>query len=251
MLHFVTGNSGWTSVKKTATRAQKIQATLADDIVRGRIPPGEPLDEVRLAAAFGVSRTPIREALRQLEAIGLAEARPHRGAVAASISAERLDEMFAVMGELEALCARRSALHMTPLERRDLEEIQTEGGRLTAAGSIADYAEYNNRFHETIYRGAHNGFLAELTASVRQRLAPFRKAQFEGLGRLQKSHQEHDRVVRAILRGDGDTAAAEMRAHIVVVRDAVDDVVVEGARRSAPERDQASAAAGAVDLAPR
>ncbi len=230
------------SVKKTLTRTQKIQAALADDIVHGRIAPGEPLDEARLAASFGVSRTPIREAIRQLEAIGLAEARPHRGAVAARISAERLDEMFAVMGELEALCARRCALSMTPQERREIEDVQTEGARLMAAGSISDYADHNNHFHDTIYKGAHNGFLAELTLSVRQRVAPFRKAQFEGLGRLTKSQEEHDRVVRAILRGDADTAAAEMLRHIVVVRDAVDHVVAGAARRSAPVPDHASTA---------
>ncbi len=230
------------SVKKTQTRTQKITAALADDIVHGRVEPGEPLDEVRLAAAFGVSRTPIREAIRQLEAIGLAEARPHRGAVAARISAERLDEMFNVMGELEALCARRCALFMTPQERRELEDVQAEGARLTSAGSISDYAEHNNRFHDAIYKGAHNGFLAELTLSVRQRVAPFRKAQFEGLGRLIKSHEEHGRVIDAILRGDAETAAAEMLRHIVVVRDAVDDVVAAPARRNAPALDQASAA---------
>lgn len=234
-------------MKKTLTRTQKIQAKLADDIVHGRIAPGEPLDEVRLAAAFSVSRTPIREAIRQLEAIGLAEARPHRGAVAARISSERLDEMFNVMGELEALCARRCALFMMPRERRELEDVQAEGGRLTAAGSIADYAEHNNRFHDTIYKGAHNGFLAELTRSVRQRVAPFRKAQFEGLGRLVKSNQEHDRVVRAILRGDAETAAADMRTHIGVVRDAVDDVVGDATRHGALTEDYASAS-GSADL---
>jgi len=229
-------------VKKTLTRVQKIQTALADDIVHGRIAPGEPLDETRLAASFGVSRTPIREAIRQLEASGLAEARPHRGAVAARVSAERLDEMFTVMGELEALCARRSALAMTPQERRGLEAVQSEGARLTVAGSIPLYAEYNNRFHETIYSGAHNGFLAELTHSVRLRLAPFRKAQFEGPDRLSKSHEEHGRVVEAILRGDAETAASEMLRHMEVVRDAVDDVVGSPARRDAQAKGHASAA---------
>jgi DNA-binding GntR family transcriptional regulator len=232
-------------VKKNPTRARQIQAALADDIVHGRIEPGQPLDEVRLAANYGVSRTPIREAIRQLEAIGLAEARPHRGAVAARITAERLDEMFGVMAELEAICARRSAQVMTPAERRDLEAVHAEGGQLIASGSIAAYSEHNSRFHDAIYRGAHNSFLAELTLSVRQRVAPFRKAQFEGLGRLSKSHMEHDRVVKAILRGDGEAAANDMRAHIVVVRDAVDDVLPpEPARRAAS---QTSTAAGRTD----
>jgi len=233
------------SVKKALTRTQRIAAALADDILHGRIAPGQPLDETRLAATYGVSRTPIREAIRQLEAIGLAEARPHRGAVAARISAERLDEMFAVMAELEAICACRSARLMTPSERRALEATQAEGGQLLAAGSVSEYSDHNTHFHDAIYAGSHNGFLAELTLSVRQRVAPFRKAQFESLGRLSKSHLEHERVVEAILRGDGEAAAREMRAHIVVVRDAVDDVVVQPARRTAA---QASAATGSADL---
>lgn len=233
------------------TRTQQIQAALADDIVHGRIAPGQQLDETRLAATYGVSRTPIREAIRQLEAIGLAEARPHRGAVAARISSERLDEMFSVMAELEALCARWCAQLMTPAERQALEDVHADGGRLVAAGSIAGYSEHNYSFHDTIYAGSHNGFLAELALSVRQRVAPFRKAQFEGLGRLSKSHQEHGRVVEAILRGDAEGATVEMRAHIVVVRDAVDDVVAPPARRAAAAASsQASAAAGdkAADL---
>jgi len=232
-------------VKKVLTRTQQIQAALADDIVHGRIAPGQALDETRLAATYTVSRTPIREAIRQLEAIGLAEARPHRGAVVARISAERLDEMFAVMAELEAICARRSAEFMTPPERRALEAVQAEGSRLIASGSVSDYSDHNSRFHDAIYAGSHNGFLAELTLSVRQRVAPFRKAQFESLGRLSKSHLEHERVVKAILRGDGERAASEMRAHIVVVRDAVDDVVAAPARRSAA---QAGAVVGTADL---
>ena len=231
-------------IKKALTRAQQIQSALADDIVHGRIAPGEQLDEMRLAALFSVSRTPIREAIRQLEAIGLAEPRPHRGAVAATISSERLDEMFAVMAELEAVCARHSAQFMTPTERRALEAVQAEGTELIVSGSVSDYSEYNSRFHDTIYAGSHNGYLVELTLSVQRRLAPFRKAQFESLGRLSKSHLEQERVVKAILRGDGEAAASEMRTHLAVVREAVDDVIPAPVRRT---ESQADAVAGTAD----
>jgi DNA-binding GntR family transcriptional regulator len=207
-----------------ATRARAIQASLADDIVHGRIRPGQPLDETRLAQAFGVSRTPVREAIRQLEAIGLAEARPHRGAVAAKITERRIDEMFVVMADLEALCARLSANAMIPRERRELEELHRAAGAIVSTGTMADYVEANDEFHETIYAGAHNEFLAELTLSVRSRLAPFRHAQFENVGRIARSHAEHGSVVEAILQGDGERAAAEMREHILVVRGAVETV---------------------------
>ncbi len=237
------------SPKLRATRAHAIQAALADDIVHGRIRPGEALDETRLAQAFGVSRTPVREAIRQLEAIGLAEARPHRGAVAANISEERIDEMFVVMAELELLCARLASAAMSPRERRDLEASHISTGAIVSAGDRDRYVEANDEFHEAIYAGAHNAFLTELTLSVRSRLVPFRHAQFETVGRITKSHFEHGEVVQAILQGDGERAAAQMRRHILVVRTAVESVTqsIPGHERReaiSPERSLQPASVG-------
>jgi DNA-binding GntR family transcriptional regulator len=206
------------------TKAQAITQAVADDIVHGRLAPGTPLDETAIARTHGVSRTPIREALRQLEAIGLVEGRAHRGAVVASVTEQGLDEMFAVMAELEALCARWSAVAMTSAERRALLALHEDSALLVAAGDREAYVEANTLFHETIYRGAHNGFLCELALSVRQRVAPFRRAQFETLGRLAASHAEHGLVTLAIQRGDAAGAARAMHAHLAVVRAKVDDV---------------------------
>ena len=189
------------------TKARLIHQAIADDIVHGRLAPGASLDETSIAATFGVSRTPIREAIRQLEAIGLAESRGQRGAVVAAMSDRQLDEMFAVMAELEALCARWSAVAMTAEERRHLLVLQQESARLVSAGQREAYVDFNNRLHEAIYRGAHNSFLAELAVSVRKRCAPFRRAQFETLGRLAKSHAEHGAVIEAIQRGDAQIAS--------------------------------------------
>lgn len=213
------------------TKARQIHQQIADEIVHGRLLPGMALDETAIAAAFGVSRTPVREALRQLEAIGLAETRAPRGAVVAAMSEYQLDDMFAVMAELEALCARWSAVAMTAAERRALVGLQSEGEQLVSAGRLDAYVDFNNRFHEAIYRGSHNAFLAELTMTVRRRCAPFRRAQFETLGRLAKSHREHGQVVTAIDRGDADAAMTSMRAHIAVVRSAVEEVSGEAVRR--------------------
>lgn len=206
------------------TKAQTITQAVADDIVHGRLMPGTALDETAIARTYGVSRTPIREALRQLQAIGLVEVGARRGAVVSSVTEQRLDDMFAVMAELEALCARWSAVAMSALERRALLEVHDRSAKLVAAGDRHAYVEANNLFHEAIYRGAHNDFLAELTLSVRQRVAPFRRAQFETLGRLAASHTEHARVTLAIQRGDAEGAARAMQDHLAVVRSKVDDV---------------------------
>ena len=213
------------------TKASEIQRAIADDIVRGRRVPGTALDETGLAQEFAVSRTPIREALRQLEMSGLVQARPHRGAVVCDMSPESLDDMFAVMAELEALCARWSAQTMTATERRSLRAMHDASSTLVKGKRRDDYVEANDLFHDTIYDGSHNAFLAETTRNVRLRLAPFRRVQFEGQGRLARSFVEHGRVVAAIERGDAAEAEARMRAHIGVVRDAVDDVTGAPLRR--------------------
>jgi len=200
------------------TRAEELRLQLADDIVRGALAPGSPLDETELAQRFNVSRTPVREALRQLAASGLVETRAHHGAVVARPSLERLTAMFEAMAELEAMCAGLAAERMPPLERRLLEAIHEELRVLSYDGNPERFHEVNERFHNTIYAGSQNGYIAELTLATRVRVQPFRRAQFRNLGRLAKSQTEHDRVVVAIMRGDRAGAAAAMRAHIELVR---------------------------------
>jgi DNA-binding GntR family transcriptional regulator len=199
------------------TRAATLRAQIADEIVRGDLRPGTPLDEVTLAQRFGVSRTPVREALRELSSAGLVRIQPHRGAVVSRPAAQEVEDMFAVMAELEALCAGLAAVAMTPAERRDLAGIHASLRDLIQTGDPQRYHEVNERFHHAIYLGAHNAYLAEVTLTTRRRLAPFRRAQFRTAGRLALSYQEHDRVVSAIQRGDQAGAASAMRDHIGIV----------------------------------
>jgi DNA-binding GntR family transcriptional regulator len=200
------------------TRAEELRLQLADEIVRGALRPGSPLDETDIARRFNVSRTPVREALRQLAASGLVEARAHRGAVVARPSLERLNGMFEAMAELEALCAGLAAERMPAADRARLEAIHEELRVLSHAGNPERFHAVNERFHNAIYAGSQNGYIAEMTLATRVRVQPFRRAQFRNLGRLAKSHAEHDRVVVAIMRGDRNGAANAMRAHIELVR---------------------------------
>ncbi len=201
------------------TRADELRQVLADEIVRGKIAPGASLDETAIASRFNVSRTPVREAIRQLAASGLVDARPHRAAVVAQPAHDELIGMFEIMAELEGLCAHYAAERMTSAERTGLEKVHEELRLLIQDGDPQNYHETNQLFHGTIYSGAHNAYLAELTASTRIRVQPFRRAQFRNLGRLAKSHEEHDRVVQAILRADTNAAQKAMRDHIMTVFD--------------------------------
>lgn len=202
------------------TRTETLRARLADEIVSGVLEPGTPLDEQDLAARFGVSRTPVREAIRQLSASGLVRVRPHRGAVVALPTPRELNDMFEAMAELEALCAGLAARNMTVGERRGLETLHEALRLLVQKGDPARYHEKNEAFHAAIYAGSHNSYLAELALMTRARVAPFRRAQFRAAGRLGGSYTEHDLIVQAILRGDQAGASAAMRAHIGIVRDA-------------------------------
>lgn len=200
------------------TRAEELRLQLADEIVSGSLAPGSALDESELARRFHVSRTPVREAIRQLVASGLAESRAHRGAVVAHPDPVRLDGMFEAMAELEALCAGLAAERMTAIERHTLQSLHEQLRTLSHLGNPQLFHEVNETFHNAIYAGSHNAYLAELALATRKRVQPFRRAQFRNIGRLAKSHAEHDRVVLAIAQGDRNAATAAMRAHIDTVR---------------------------------
>lgn len=202
------------------TIAEQIRSDLADQILSGRRLPGTPLDEQSLAAEFGASRTPVREAIRLLVASGLVAHRPRRGAEVLAPSRRELGDIFQVMADLEALCAGYAAVGMSHGERRGLAAAHEAMAAIVRDGDREGYVRANESFHGLIYAGAHNSYLSDLTQATRQRLRPFRRAQFQTLGRLAASHAEHTLIVEAIMRGDRLQAERDMRRHIQDVRDA-------------------------------
>ncbi len=202
------------------TLAEKLASAIADGILNGTLPPGERLDEMSLAEQHGVSRTPVREALRQLAMSGLIDMRPRKGAIVSKVTPEQLESLFVAMAEMEATCARLAAMSMTPIERRRLQAKHESMTALAAAGNIAAYSDANVAFHSSIYAGAHNAPVAEFALVLRRRVGPFRRAQFQIEGRLTRSNQEHDAVVRAIVSGDAAGAHASMLHHVSLVEDA-------------------------------
>jgi DNA-binding GntR family transcriptional regulator len=211
------------------TLADTLAAAIADGILTGALKPGVRLDEAMLAQQHDVSRTPVREALRQLAMSGLIELRPRKGAIVSTATPEQLEALFVAMAEMEATCARLAAMSMTPLERRRLHARHDAMAALVAAGNPDVYSDANAAFHSAIYAGSHNQPLAEFTTGLRRRLAPFRRAQFRVAGRLAQSHHEHDGVVRAILSGNSAEAHATMLHHVSLVEDAFEMFASAGA----------------------
>jgi DNA-binding GntR family transcriptional regulator len=202
---------------RAGTTVDQMVRAIADRIVTGVMRPGEKLDEVSLANRYDVSRTPVREALGQLAAMGLVDRRPNRGAIVAVVKPDHLASMFEGMAELEAICARFSAQRMTAQERRSLEIEHRAAAQLVAQRQEADYELFNSDFHTRLYRGAHSPHIYELVTSTRSRLAPFRRAQFRLEGRLEKSWKEHDLIVAAVIRGDAEAAGQAARNHVTLV----------------------------------
>jgi DNA-binding GntR family transcriptional regulator len=206
----------------------QVFSRLADEIVLGKLPPGTHLDEQDIANRCGVSRTPVREALKQLAATGLANYRPHRGSVVRSLTAADLDLMFEAIAELESSCARYAALRMTAPERDALRASYAQCQQAAQDHDMELYDRCNREFHSLIFSGAHNPFLQETTGALRGRVMPFRRGQFANPSRLTQSLIEHSRVVNAILAGDAEAAGREMRGHLLSARTAAAHVAGSG-----------------------
>lgn len=195
--------------------SEEIYRDVAASIVNGEIRPGTRLEEQAIADRFGVSRTPVREAFRQLAAAGLIESKPHRGVRVIDLDLEQLADMFEAVGELEAICAGLCAERMTSVERRRLQEIH-EASRPVAIGKeLPDYAALNVKFHNAIREGAHNRTLGDAVRRLRQRLAPFRQPWLiEKRDRLRTSFEEHEELVAAIVAGDRKAAHDAILKHV-------------------------------------
>lgn len=217
--------------------AEDVCRRIADEIVLGQLAPGTRLDEVTLAARFAVSRTPVREALKQLAIMGLVETRPNRGSVVAALSVEQLNHMFEAIAELEAACARHAALRMSEADRAAMRQHHAEGRAAMQAGDIERYEAANVALHTTIIRGCYNPVLIDMATSLRDRVSSFRRTQFRNLERMSESFEEHSVIVEAILAHDVITTYREMRSHLISARSAT--------TRAAPAWGNAPAAAAA------
>src|SRR5579863_3489392 len=158
-------------------RSDRVRRQIADQIISGVLRPGEELDEKKLAEAFNVSRTPVREALRQLSAAQLIEWRPHQSAVVAKITPSKMVEMFEVMAELEGFCGRLAARRMTPAEQATLKSIHMKMRPYVDARDHEIYHAMNKELHEAIYAGSRNRYLIDQATVLYNRLAPYRAFQ--------------------------------------------------------------------------
>lgn len=212
-------------VEKGDTLANVLRRRIADEILSGACKPGTRLEERVLAQQFGVSRTPVREALQQLASAGLASSKPHSGTVVNGIEPERIASLCEAMILLESLCARLAATRITAVELGRLKKIHDASAACHAAGDADGYALENRKFHSAIIEATQNRDLGDAVEFCRMRIAPFQRMPFRSADRRAASQQEHQAVIEALERGDPEAAAQSMTAHLSAASLAIDDYV--------------------------
>ncbi len=191
-------------------------------IYRGELSPGAWIDERALVERFGISRTPLREALKVLHSEGLVRLTPRRGSfVAGELTPRDLDELFPLMALLEGLCALEAVRKATRDDVRRLEALHARLERHAAAGEVDRYYEQNTAFHEAVQAVAANPWLSRTLSELRRFLRLLRGRQLRVPGRLEASLEEHRRFMRALRRRDGEEAERVMRAHLMSQRAAL------------------------------
>ncbi|MEJ6404230.1 GntR family transcriptional regulator [Yoonia sp. 2307UL14-13] len=192
----------------------RIEAALMDDIATGLLRPGERLDEVKLTERFGVSRTPIREALTRLTAQAILVPGEKRGVRVAEYSREELAQIFEAMHEIEATCARIAAQRLSLLSRSEIEAAQSKCIAAAETGDMHAYLRANEAFHQTIYRATGNPYIAEIASDFRRRTGPFRAKKFASKDDLIASAKSHEALIASIFSEDSKAASDGMRAHM-------------------------------------
>ena len=206
-------------------RAEALRDEIEQDIVTGRLQPGERLDEQSLADRFGVSRTPIREALMQLASTGMVELHSRRGAFVASLGLKEIIERFEAMAALEGMCGALAARRITDEQRAMLLAAHEECQNEAKNGASDPYYYANERFHQTIYEACHNTYLAEQARQLHNRLKPYRRLQLRARHRIGHSLTEHQKIVDAIMAGDSAKAEQRLRDHILVQGERLTDFI--------------------------
>lgn len=199
-----------------ARTSDKLIDQLSLDIANGVLRPGDQLEEADLAARFGVSRTPIREAVRAMVDCGLLETRPRKGAFVRVLNPKELLDLFEVAAELEGLACRLSATNLTHKGAEDIRNALQLCRSACAAEDTNAYRNANLAFHDAIHRAADNQALIEQLQQMQLHINAYRSMPYDIRGRLEKSVEEHTEISEAILGGDGDRASTLMRDHMML-----------------------------------
>lgn len=181
-------------------------------ILAGDFPPGERLAEERLSEELGVSRMPVREALRALASEGIVTLEPRRGATVTAYTDAQVQELVEVRATLEGLNARLAARRHDPKQIAELKRIVESSSKITEKSELADIQRHNESFHAAVEHIAANSVLMGIVRSLRDRTALIFAKQSRA--RVRQNWEEHAGIMRAIIAGDGDLAGLLASRHV-------------------------------------
>ncbi len=188
---------------------------LREDILNGKYEEYEELKEVAIGEEMGVSRTPVREAFRQLELEGLIQIIPNKGAYVTGITQKDVKDIYMIRSLLEGLCARWATEHITPEQMEEMEENIYLAKFHAQKGHLEQLAELDNRFHEILYEACDSKILEHQLKDFHQYVMRVRRKTLSNKNRGPKSNEEHEQILEAIKAHDADLAERLANEHMI------------------------------------
>jgi DNA-binding GntR family transcriptional regulator len=196
---------------------------LREAIIKGKLRPGERLMEMQLADEMGVSRTPVREAIRKLELEGLVIMIPRRGAYVADLSIKDVAETFEIRSALEALAASLAAERITPEEAEEMERILVRIGAAIEEDDMQQLVALDEEYHNLLYKASRNDRLMQILNNLREQIQRFRVTTLAVPGRVRGALQEHRNIAEAISERNAELAHQLALEHIENAENALMD----------------------------
>lgn len=191
-----------------------VSEALREAIVAGILQPGERLMEIQLAEELGVSRTPVREAIRKLELEGFVVMVPRRGTYVADLSIKDINEVYEIRTSLDVLAAGLAAERITEEELEQMERLLVEIGEYMDKEDIEKIVEVDTRFHDILYRASRNDRLVGIIFNLREQFTRFRTVSIAYPGRQKNTLEEHRKLLEAIAQRNVDMAQQLAREHM-------------------------------------
>ena len=206
---------------------------LREDILSGKYEENEELKEVAIGEELGVSRTPVREAFRQLELEGLIQIIPNKGAYVTGITEKDVKDSYMIRALLEGLCARWATEHITREQMEEMEENIYLSKFHAQKGHLDQLAELDNRFHDIMYEACNSKILEHQLKDFHQYVLRVRRKTLASKNRGPKSNEEHEEILQAIKAGDGERAEQLANRHMI---NAYDNMVKNGLHEAYHDR---------------
>lgn len=210
---------------------------LRDDILSGKYEENEELKEVAIGEELGVSRTPVREAFRQLELEGLIQIIPNKGAYVTGITEKDVKDIYMIRSLLEGLCARWATEHITQEQLAEMEENIYLSKFHAQKGHLEQLADLDNRFHDIMYEACDSKILEHQLKDFHQYVLRVRRKTLASKNRGPKSNEEHEEILQAIKAGDGERAEQLANRHMI---NAYDNMVKNGLHEAYHEKNRES-----------